>query len=67
MLILKRKIGETILIGDDITVTVNNIDRGNVSIAIGAPKAVVILRSEITGTPVRPRRDRAVSQETTES
>lgn len=50
MLILQRKIGESLLIGDDIQVTVVSIDSGGrVRLAIDAPKTYAILRSELLG------------------
>ncbi len=47
MLVLSRKLYETILIGDNITVTVVHIERGKIRLAIEAPKDVIILRSEL--------------------
>ena len=47
MLILRRKAGESIVIGEDIHVTVLDINEGSVRLAIDAPKAVPILRSEL--------------------
>lgn len=47
MLILARRIGESITIGNNITVTVVKIDRGRVTIGIAAPKEEKILRSEL--------------------
>src|ERR1700759_419807 len=47
MLILGRKVGDSILIGDDIKVVVLANDRGGVRIGIDAPKGVTILRGEI--------------------
>ena len=47
MLILRRKSGESIVIGDDITLTVLDINEGSVRLAIDAPKAITILRSEL--------------------
>lgn len=47
MLILQRKAGESILIGDNITVTVISTEGGRVHLAIDAPKSVPILRSEL--------------------
>lgn len=49
MLVLSRKIGEKILIGSDIVVTVTAIDRDRVKIGIEAPDQVRILRSELVG------------------
>lgn len=47
MLILGRKVGDSILIGDDIKVVVLANDRGGVRIGIEAPTDVTILRGEI--------------------
>lgn len=47
MLVLSRKINETILIGDDIEITVVAVMGDNVRLGIKAPKDVKILRSEV--------------------
>lgn len=47
MLVITRKKGESIIIGDNIEVKVIKIDDGSVKIAINAPKEVVILRGEL--------------------
>ena len=47
MLILQRKAGESLIIGDDVRVTVISIDGGRVRLAISAPSEVSILRSEL--------------------
>ncbi|HJO06228.1 MAG TPA: carbon storage regulator CsrA [Chloroflexota bacterium] len=47
MLILTRKIGESIVIADDITVTVLEISGERVKIGIDAPRSVTILRHEL--------------------
>ena len=47
MLVLSRKIGERIMIGADIILTLVSIDRGIARIGIEAPKGVVILREEL--------------------
>lgn len=47
MLILRRKSGESIVIGDNINVTVLDINEGSVRLAIDAPKSIPILRSEL--------------------
>lgn len=47
MLILQRKVGESLLIGDNIEVTVVAVDAGRVRLAIEAPRSLSILRSEL--------------------
>lgn len=47
MLILKRKKNDSILIGNDIRITVLDCDNGSVSLAINAPKHISILREEL--------------------
>lgn len=48
MLVLTRKIGETFVVGDDITVTVVDIVGGNkVRIGINAPASVPVYREEV--------------------
>ena len=48
MLILTRKVGAAINIGEDIIVKVIDIQRGQVRIGITAPKETHIFRSELT-------------------
>lgn len=47
MLILQRKEGESLFIGDEIRVTVVSVDSGRVRLAIEAPRSLPILRSEL--------------------
>jgi carbon storage regulator len=47
MLVVTRKLGESILIGDNIEVSVTKIEDGSVKIGISAPKEMVILRKEL--------------------
>ena len=47
MLILRRKAGETLLIGDEVKVTVLDVYEGGVRLAIDAPRSISILRSEL--------------------
>ncbi len=47
MLVITRKKGESILIGDDIEITVVKVDDGSVKLSIDAPKNITILRKEL--------------------
>src|SRR5580704_5659630 len=47
MLILKRQVGETVMIGDDVTITVLGVKGSQVRIGISAPKHVAVQREEI--------------------
>jgi len=50
MLVLSRKLGEKIVIGDNIVVTVVKIDRNQIRIGIEAPQEVPVYREEISPT-----------------
>jgi carbon storage regulator len=47
MLVLSRKLGEKIYIGDNICITVVDIDRGKIRLGIEAPRDVKIFREEL--------------------
>ncbi|MFA5630384.1 MAG: carbon storage regulator CsrA [Porticoccaceae bacterium] len=47
MLILTRRVGETLVVGDDITVTVLGVKGNQVRLGVNAPKDVTVHREEI--------------------
>ena len=47
MLILTRRVGETIMIGDNVTVTVLGVKGNQVRVGVNAPKEVAVHREEI--------------------
>jgi len=47
MLILTRRVGETLMVGDDITVTVLGVKGNQVRLGVNAPKDVAVHREEI--------------------
>ena len=47
MLILRRKAGESLLIGDEVKITVMDVYEGGVRLAIDAPRKISVLRSEL--------------------
>lgn len=47
MLILTRRVGETVMIGDDVTVTILGVKGNQVRVGINAPKSVAVHREEI--------------------
>ena len=57
MLVLTRKLGERIVIGDNIVLTVVKIDNGKVRLGIDAPKAISVYREEL----LKPVTDQSVA------
>jgi carbon storage regulator len=47
MLILTRRVGETVIIGDDVTITVLDVRGNRVRVGINAPQTVSVHREEI--------------------
>ncbi|MFL5329326.1 MAG: carbon storage regulator [Gemmataceae bacterium] len=57
MLVLSRKLGEKIYIGENICITVVDIDRGKIRLGIEAPRDVPIYRQELLPLAGQPRPD----------
>lgn len=61
MLVLSRRLGEKIRIGDNIWITVVDIDRGKIRLGIEAPNDVPVHRKElldsVTGKPIAVNRN----------
>ena len=47
MLILTRRVGETLMVGDEVTVTVLGVKGNQVRLGVNAPKHVAVHREEI--------------------
>ena len=47
MLVLSRRSGESIVIGDDIAITVVHLSRGRVQLGIAAPRWIAVHRGEV--------------------
>ena len=50
MLILTRRVGESLMIGDNVTVTVLGVKGNQVRIGVNAPRDVAVHREEIFGS-----------------
>jgi len=48
MLVLSRKEGESLVIGDNITITINRISGNRITVGVDAPREVRIVRGELT-------------------
>jgi carbon storage regulator len=60
MLVLSRKLGEKIVINDNICITVVDIDRGKIRLGIEAPREVPIFRQELLPAQQKPLEPSAV-------
>ena len=61
MLVLSRKLGEKIFIGENICITVVDIDRGKIRLGIEAPRDVPIYRQELL--PLAQQQELMVAQQ----
>lgn len=64
MLVLSRKTGESIDIGDSIRITVTSVVNGKVKIGISAPRDVNVRRTELSELSKEERRERSDSKAT---
>ncbi|HEY7996468.1 MAG TPA: carbon storage regulator CsrA [Steroidobacteraceae bacterium] len=63
MLILTRRVGETVMIGDDVTITVLGVKGNQVRVGINAPKHVAVHREEIYERIKREQQPEDVTEE----
>ena len=47
MLVIRRRVGESIVIGDDVEIQIVDLSSSRVKLGISAPKQVTILRKEV--------------------
>ncbi|HUG17421.1 MAG TPA: carbon storage regulator CsrA [Planctomycetaceae bacterium] len=55
MLVLSRRVGEGVCIGDNVKVTIVRIDGNQIRLMIDAPRSIPILREELLRTPDKPQ------------
>lgn len=63
MLILTRRVGETLMIGDDVTVTVLGVKGNQVRIGVNAPRDIAVHREEIYERIKREKEAQAAAQQ----
>ena len=62
MLILTRRVGETLMVGDEVTVTVLGVKGNQVRIGVNAPKEVAVHRDELCVAAARRATDALLGQ-----
>ena len=65
MLILTRRVGETVMIGNDVTVTVLGVKGNQVRVGVNAPRDVAVHREEIFERIKREGHDAQIDSKTT--
>ena len=63
MLILTRRVGETLMIGDEVTVTVLGVKGNQVRVGVNAPKSVSVHREEIYERIQREEKDESAGND----
>jgi carbon storage regulator len=59
MLVLSRKVGEKVCVGDGVAVTLISIDRAKVRLGFEAPADMPIFREELVGCEPKPKRKKS--------
>ncbi len=62
MLVLSRRVGEKILIGDDITITIVRVAQGTVRVGVDAPRDMAVIRQEVADSMKRLHENDASSE-----
>jgi carbon storage regulator len=58
MLVLTRKLGEQLVVGDNVVISVQKISRSRATLGIEAPAEVSVIRQELIESSLPERRDR---------
>lgn len=64
MLVLGRKTDESLILGDDIIITILGIEGDRVKVGIDAPRHITILRSEVRERQLRAAAEQAAAEAT---